>query len=745
MPSNDADLKAYRELFADDSAEWHEIRREGTLDMRYASGDPWDARDRLAREQAGRPCLTLDEIGQYTNQVTNDVRANKRAVKFAPVGNGANDKTAQFYANKWREVEYRSKAQIGYTIAFDNAVNRSYGFVRVATRYESARAVNQDLWIDPVHNPDLVTPDAGALMPDMSDQRHCWVREPWRIDDANRRWPDAKIEKGSRGHSDLIREYATWITANQVWIAEHWKIRTRRRKLLIVQPAAAPPSNGNGQPAQPADPIGVFEDEFDGQGQVLDTRPVDDPSVYQCLTNGVEILEETPWPGKYIPIVACLGKVIYLDDGVGARRKILSMIRLARDPFMAYCFYRTCEIENVGMTTKNPYWAYEGQLSPAQMIAIARSMHEPVAVLTASPTTEKTGTQLLPLPVRNVNEPYIQGLSVGAEEMRRAIQAAMGQSPLPTMAQRRNEKSGVALKQIEETGQRGSFHFTDHYLDMIAQVGRIGEDLMDKIYDTPRSVGIRLPNDEAKVIRINDPRAQESVSTKGDHLVTVSSGPSFESERTAGSEFADTIVASPVLQLVGPEKAPKLISAAIRLKNLGAIGDEMADIIDPKAQGDGPPDPAQLQAALQEAGAKLQQLEQIATQMKQALDTEQAKQAATVEKARIDAEAKQAQTDADNAFKLKIATMDNATKIRVAEISAATKGYADEAAHAAAHEALALEQVHEISQAEQARQFDVEMAERGHAQALETGDQGIAGQLAVTAAQPQPEQAEGSV
>src|SRR5678816_1239884 len=100
--------------------------------------------------------------------------------------------------------------------------------------------------------------------------------------------------------------------------------------------------------------------------------------------------------------------------------------------------------------------------------------------------------QLAEFPQRNPFEPAIQALEVGAEAARRAIQAAMGVTFLPTQAQRHNEKSGVALKQIESSGQKGSFHFVDHYEAMIQEIGVKVEDLMDKILDNARDTGCLL-------------------------------------------------------------------------------------------------------------------------------------------------------------------------------------------------------------------------------------------------------------
>lgn len=692
----DADITELRDLFAHDTAEWKPIRDEGTKDMRHVAGDPWEPRDRELREKVGRPVLSLDELSQYINQVINEVRANKRAVKFSPVGNGANDETAAFYADKMREIEYRSRAQIGYTTAFENAVQRSYGFVRVNTRYAHSRAVNQDLWIDPVPNPDLVTPDAEALMPDLSDMTHCWVRERWDDDDFNRKWSKAKI-KTTQGRGELMRLAPDWVKERGVFVGEYWKIKTKPRTLLIVQIAAPQPPKsmlGLQQATQP-DPVGIFEDELEGQplpGTLLGERKVDDPTVYQYLTNGLETLEEHTWPGKYIPIIGCFGKVLYVDAGGGAKRKILSMVRLARDPYMLYCYYRTCEAELVGMTPKFPYFVYEGQLAPVELNNLAKSLHEPVAVIKVKPTIEGLPSTLgpLPFPQRQPYEPPIQALEFGAEAARRAIQAAMGQSPLPTMAQRKNEKSGVALKQIEETGQRGSFHFTDHYLDMLTHVGVVTEDLMDKIYDSARDVGIRKANDTAEVVRINDPSRPKSVSTKGDHLVTVSTGPSFDSEREAASDFAD------VLAQISPETFMLLGPLIVKLKNLGPIGDEIAELLEAMqppqvqqlraAKGEQADPAQQVQAERQKRQAIEQQVELLSkelTERVKQIETEQVKQAAA-------RETKAMELKAQHQLQVELQEMKNAATIRVAEINAAVKGYVTEAQHAARHEEQAL-------------------------------------------------------
>jgi hypothetical protein len=628
-PGTDTQVKEIREWTAYADTEWQPIREEAATDMRAAAGDPWDTKERRAREKANRPVLVFDEFQQYINQVVNDFRANPIGVQFSPVGDGANDDTAKFYEDHMREIEYRSNAQIHYTTAAENAVMRSYGFVRVTTRYEHERSDHQQIWIDGFPNPDLVTPDPDALSPDLLDQKRCLVRERFSFADFARRFPKAEVKSFG---GDVRKLAPTWVHGDHLYVGELWEKRTTSKKLHIV----GLPMSAQLPPDTPTpEPVGMFADEIEQRGglpqgaRVLRSRDVDVPRVVQVLTNGLEILDEREWRGKYIPVVGCFGRVLYIPaaDG-GSERIILSMIRLARDPYMLYCYYRSTEAEIVGMTPKFPWFYYEGSLAPDQEKLLQKANREPVTAIKVKPQIQgmPAGT-VTPPPMRQPYEPPIQAFEIGGESARRGIQAAMGWTALPTDAQRVNNKSGTALKHIESTGQRGMYHFRDHYQLMVRGVGVICEDLIDKYLDTPRNVGVRRKDGTSEVQRINDPNVKGSVSTKGTHLTTVSTGPAFDSQRQEASDFADTLaqLSPQVFSILGP--------LIVKLKNLGPIGDEIAELLEamqPPAvhalkQAKKQKDPKVLASQLAQATQRLQQLEQIASQMHQALQGDQAK------------------------------------------------------------------------------------------------------------------------
>jgi hypothetical protein len=141
---------------------------------------------------------------------------------------------------------------------------------------------------------------------------------------------------------------------------------------------------------------------------------------------------------------------------------------------------------------------------------------------------------------------------MAADSIRRAIQSAMGISPLPTAAQRNNEKSGVALDRIAQQQAQGSFQFIDNYYVFLAGMGRRINELITKIYDTKRDVAIRKADDTQAIVRINDPEyapkegaEPEHYDTQtGEHEVTVSVGPSSESQREAATDFVNNLISN---------------------------------------------------------------------------------------------------------------------------------------------------------------------------------------------------------
>src|SRR5262252_9790208 len=218
--SDDDVLEEVKTRYADAAQQWSAIREEGQKDMRAIAGDPWDPKDRAARDTAGRPCLALDELGQYTNQIINDLRSNKRGIVVSPKGGGANDATAAFRQGKIRDIEYESRATQAYTVMAENAIQRGYGFLRITAAYcYPDHGFDQELRIEPVVNPDAVTPDPDHVRPDGADLTFLFYEENRTLAEFRRDFPDARVQSFS---SDVMREPRSWVQGDTIRVAEYW-------------------------------------------------------------------------------------------------------------------------------------------------------------------------------------------------------------------------------------------------------------------------------------------------------------------------------------------------------------------------------------------------------------------------------------------------------------------------------------------------------------------------------------------
>lgn len=642
MANDETLLTEIRENFDYSYAYWRDIYQEMRIDMRFVAGDPWDARERLARETPGqeRPCLTFDELGQYCNQIINDVRINKRAISVIPRGNGSDDKKAELRAGVIRDIEYESNAQSVYIGAFQDAVQGSIGFAKAVKRYVSPGSFDQELRIVRISNPGSVLVDPDCKEADFSDMQFAFEIERMKRKKFIKEFPDAKVTSFT---SEMISDCQAWFGDDDLQIASYWHVKKKKRKLLGMK------LFDGGESSAYFDDMKAEGFGFDGKtvfiplptgyapfAEILRERMDEVPEVYQCVTNGIEILKKIPWDGKYIPIAVTTGKEIYVDDGSGVKRKLLSAVRLARDPYMLYCYYRSTEAEVVGQTPKTPYIGYVGQFKGRET-DWENINRVPLPYLEANAFTEATGNQVLPLPQKTQYEPPIQALNLGAEGARRAIQAAMGISALPTAAQRQNEKSGVALERIASQQSQGSFHFVDNYeQNFLKQMGRILDDLLEKTYDTPRELSILGKDDSRKILRINEESEDEATGETvrhefgpGTYGVTISTGPSFESQRDESNQFLNSLAGTPM--------GPMVMDLIVKMKNLGPIGDEIAKRLTPpevaaqQEMGDIPPAIQQklmeYQQALEALNAHAAILEQQnkvlqSDLLKQALDNE---------------------------------------------------------------------------------------------------------------------------
>jgi hypothetical protein len=681
--------KEIRDMYSDYMNEWADVREEASIDVRYVAGDPWDKQDRLKREEAGRPCISLDELNQYLNQYNNTLRQNKRAIQVIPKGSGAKDEDATRRENIIRGIENESNAQEAYITMAENAAARSYGYLLLGTAYRDdakdgddadERMFEQKITIQRVANPDMILLNPGFEKADASDVEDGFVLKRIKRSEFARKYPGADKQSFT---ADDMKQAKDWISEKDLQIAEFWKIHKTPKKLLLVRTM----QDGNELL------LPVWADDLEGRkptkAEVARERMVDIKDVIEYVTNGLEILDEIPWAGSRIPIISCFGKELWVDEGSGGKRRLLSMIRLARDPQMLFAYMCTQEAEEAKMTPKSPFMGAKGQFESARQ-SWELILEQPFAFIEYDTVLDSGGEAAGP-PARLPWTPNFEAYEVAKDSIRRSIQAAMGISPLPTAAQRDSEKSGIALERISTQESIGSFHFTDNFDRALQNLGWQVNELITPIYDTQREVPIMKADGKAATLQLvgnsshpldddgsyevqglpqnDDGSPIEHLHTgKGDFDVTISTGPSYQSQREQASDFVDHLIENWQQLAIPPAIAIKILALGVKLKDVGPIGEAIQELLDP------PTDMSQWPPAAQAAMSQLQgQLQQLQTE-NAALHQDRAarvlEQQTKIQIEQMKQEGAGAADAADHTNQQAIAQLANNVKVLIAEITA---------------------------------------------------------------------------
>lgn len=545
-------LKEAREAYTkayDAAQENHDRALE---DLRFSRlGEQWPDNIRRMREAEQRPILTINKMPTFIRQVVNDARQNKPQIKVHPVDDKADPQTSLVLNGLIRNIEVQSNADAAYDTAVEHAVSMGFGYFRINIEYAHDDTFDRDITIERITNPLTVLEDPNAESVDGSDWMYCFVTETVTKEEFKKRYPNADFTDFDATLSDDDRVH--WMDDEKVRIAEYWKREEVEDEIVKF-------SNGDVFKASELDEeidegISRLDDLLVMGAVEVDRRKTKSFKVTQTILNGVEVLEEHDWPGRWIPIVPVYGDEV-IERG---KRHFLSLIHFAKDPQRMLNYWRSTTTELVALQPKAPWVGAVGSFTTDNRWDTANTENH--AFLEYDPVIENGVAQ--PPPMR---QPFA-GIPAGAlQEAMSAADDIMATTGLyqASLGEKSNERSGVAITARQREGDTSTFHFIDNMSRAIRQAGRIIVNLIPYVYSDARIVRVLGEDESPSNIPVNqpvtpratmeDPNPEPRVFdlTAGKYDVTVKSGPSYTTQRM---ESADQM-----LQLITafPPAAPLL-------------------------------------------------------------------------------------------------------------------------------------------------------------------------------------------
>ena len=678
-------IKALKEDMDDNFIE----RAKMLDDIKFCTLDQWPTEIRKSREDpnqegGARPCLTIDKINQYIVQVVNDMRQGKPGINIRPQDDRADVETAKILKGLIRNIEDQSKADIAYATGGENAAKIGLGYWRVTTYYVSEDSFDQEIFIKPIPN-TFSTYLGPHFMPDGSDAKRAEIIETIPLERFRAEYPKAKYKASDfEGLGEFLSD---WHTGETVTVMEYYCLKRMDTTFHYL-----------------ADGTTITSEEYDkwppeagAKPSIQNTRAGFREQLKWVKMTGIEVLEKRDLPGKYIPIVECIGR----ESNIEGKRYLWGLVRPAKDTLRMDNYFASAITEKVGLAPMTPFVAAEGQIAGREQ-EWKTSNKIPRAVLQYKPID--VNGNALPAPQRQPSMPmetalvnYRQMIKEDVRESLGIFKAGLGEAE--------SQQSGRAILALQRETDTGTYHFGANQGISIRHTGVIILDLIPHYYDTKRIVRILGEDGEVKTVHL-DPDQEESYKkmetaegmkqifnpSVGKYDVSISVGPSYNTKRQeAAATFVEMAKGS-------ADPASAAVLRYLVMRNSDAAGsDEAAKLLKTllpppalQALSSGQPIPPEVQMKMnqmaqqmqmmQEEGQKLQQenvqlkagaqVKMAEIQVKQQAD--QKSHELTVAQTQEEMSLEQQKAQKEMELMVWKAKLEAATKIEVAQIAAKT-------------------------------------------------------------------------
>ncbi len=510
-------------------------RRQSIEDTKFCLGDSdngwqWPDEIRKQRQFDKRVCLTVNLTAQHVNQVVNNIRQTRPSCRVMPVDDFSDKKTAEILAGLIRNIQTSSAGDDAHDLAAEHAVIGGEGFWRITTEYESPSSFDQVIRIKACPNPQLVYVDPDCKELDKSDAEWGFVFE------------DINKETFEREHPGI--DASSWMPNRTSWVSEDTFRRAEYFWVNYVKDNALLLADGSSLlESKLADGVmrdGMFLRAADGQTmEIIKERETERKEWRWCIIVGGhdKPVDETIWPGDYLPIVSVVGKEINVNGEI--LRK--GIVRDLKDPARMVNFSYSETVQTLALQNKVPYMAAAESIEGYESIWGAANL-ENRAYLPFNAYDDEG--RLLPKPERQqpavMPAAQVQLLQLSTEEMR----GVSGQSNA-NFGIKSEAASGVGIQRLKAQGEIATFHFPDNLARGLRYEAKVLINLIQAVYDTKRVCRV-LGLDgkqESATLDPNHPDAyaecdigEEDVQrifnpSVGQYDVVIDTGPSFQTQR----------------------------------------------------------------------------------------------------------------------------------------------------------------------------------------------------------------------
>lgn len=488
-------------------SEWESQCRERFIeDLKFRHGDSdngyqWPNAVRRSRDVDAKPCLTINLIRQHNLMVTNAMRKNKRDVRIVGTGNGATAESARMLDQVVKQIQWSSDAQNAYTLARAFQVDGGIGYWRLGTRYVEDEFY-QEIYIEQVNDPLTVYLDPDIQTVDGRDAKFAFVFDLVPKAEFIETYPRYAELAGLQPLGTLSAD-DDFMTKDHVRVCEYFRVVNKSDVLY----GFVDPVSGERKTIRKSRLTDQMIAKLDSLPTTM-TRPIETPEVEWYLIVGETRADHTVWPGKFIPIIRCVGEEIVIE-GILDRK---GHTRAMKDAQRMLNYNSSGQVEHVALQTKTPW------------IGAAAAIEEHEGMWNTANTQnysylpfnhlDDDGNPLPPqaLPQRQNPPMASPAFEAGMTTAFNQIMMVSGQWQ-NQMGMLGNERTGAAIEQRQDQGETATYHFQDNFDSALVFTGVQIVDLIPRIYDSKRILRIQADGQEDFELLV-DPGARQAFQAR---------------------------------------------------------------------------------------------------------------------------------------------------------------------------------------------------------------------------------------
>ncbi|MCK9513670.1 MAG: hypothetical protein M0R28_20935 [Pigmentiphaga sp.] len=585
-------LQHVRKLYSADVEADRENRDEMTLDARFLAGEQWEQAVKTRRNAANKPTLTINRLPAYVAQLVGNRRLNDTGLKVIPDTGGTRE-IAKVREGLIRNIQKVSNAQYVFDKAFEQTVIGGLGNFQIHLDYAHDDVFEQDIRFAAIPNPLSVVWDQNSVDPSGADAEHVFVIDKMPRSDFKKLYPDAQAGDFDAETSNFSRT-GGWDTADTVQIASFWRMLSEPRIVALMK-------DGSVQDVTELD----VEEWFDVVALDQDNEPmireVQRKYAQMYLLSSQDILAG-PYeiPVQRVPVFRVPGWELFIEGD----RIRWGLVRFARDPQRLHNYWRSTIAEKLVGAPKAKWLAADTAVEGRE--DTFRKSHisdDPLLVWNAD-----SGQAPVRTPPLDMEGALIEQAGVASQDIRDVLNIHEANLGIQS-----NEVSGRAIMARQRVGEVGTVIYQDNLNMAIEEAGKVVNQLIPFVYDTPRIIKVLGPDMQTEeLVKINDEGGIDI--TTGKYSISVTTGPSYTTRRVeAREEMMAVVNAMPNVMGVAADKIveaqdwPGADEIARRLRTQLPAGIVNEQDMDPQQ--------AQAQQAAQQAQQKQQELAEAMAQL----------------------------------------------------------------------------------------------------------------------------------